>query len=38
MADSTSTKNKRRPARGGSGAGLTDEQNAEKGFTASKQL
>ncbi|MFF2369179.1 Dps family protein [Agromyces sp. NPDC058110] len=29
------TRNKRRPARG---AGLTDEQNAESGFTASKAL
>ena len=32
------TKNRRRPARGGSGAGLTDEQNAERGFTASAEL
>lgn len=32
------TRNRRRPARGGSGAGLTDEQNAESGFTASKEL
>ena len=32
----TSTGNKRRPAR--SGAELTEEQNAESGFTASKQL
>jgi len=33
---STSTRNKRRPAR--SGAELTSEQNAESGFTASQQL
>ena len=33
---STSTRNKRRPAR--SGAELTKEQNAESGFTASQQL
>lgn len=32
---STTTKHKRRPARG---AALTEEQNAERGFTASKQL
>ena len=32
----TPTRNKRRPAR--SGAELTKEQNAEKGFTASKEL
>lgn len=32
------TKNRRRPARGGSGAGLTEEQNAESGFTASAEL
>lgn len=33
-----STKNRRRPARGGAGAGLTKEENAESGFTASQQL
>ncbi|MDQ1124768.1 Dps family protein [Microbacterium trichothecenolyticum] len=32
------TKNRRRPARGGSGAETTDEQNAEKGFQASEKL
>ena len=32
------TKNRRRPARGGSGPETTDEQNAEKGFQASEQL
>ncbi|WP_159498807.1 Dps family protein [Microbacterium sp. 18062] len=32
------TRNRRRPARGGSGAELTGEQNAERGFTASKEL
>ncbi|MCC4907419.1 Dps family protein [Microbacterium sp. cx-59] len=32
------TRNQRRPARGGSGAGLTGEQNAERGFTASESL
>lgn len=31
----TTTKNRRRPSKG---AGLTDEQNEEKGFTASAQL
>lgn len=35
MASATTTKNKRRPAKG---AGLTDEQNRESGFSASKQL
>jgi starvation-inducible DNA-binding protein len=35
MATTTTTKNKRKPARG---ARLTDEQNAESGFTASKDL
>ncbi|GAA5031066.1 Dps family protein [Microbacterium fluvii] len=35
MATSTTTKNKRKPARG---ARLTDEQNAESGFSASKAL
>ena len=34
----SSTKNRRRPARGGAGAGLTKEENAERGFTASQQL
>ncbi|MDZ5144703.1 Dps family protein [Microbacterium testaceum] len=32
------TKNRRRPARGGSGPQTTDEQNAEKGFQASEKL
>ncbi len=32
------TKNRRRPAKGGSGAELTKEQNAESGFTASATL
>lgn len=32
------TKNRRRPARGGSGAETTDEQNTEKGFQASEKL
>ncbi|GAB3602733.1 Dps family protein [Microbacterium aureliae] len=31
-------RNRRRPAKGGSGAELTAEQNAESGFTASQQL
>ena len=35
MATTTATKNKRKPAHG---ARLTDEQNAEKGFTASEVL
>ncbi|WEK12986.1 MAG: DNA starvation/stationary phase protection protein [Candidatus Microbacterium phytovorans] len=35
MATTTTTKNKRKPARG---ARLTDEQNAESGFSASKAL
>lgn len=35
MAAATTTKNKRRPARG---ASLTKEQNAESGFAASKEL
>jgi starvation-inducible DNA-binding protein len=35
---STATRNRRRPARGGAGAGLTAEQNAENGFTASEEL
>lgn len=35
MATTTATKNKRKPAHG---ARPTDEQNAEKGFTASKAL
>jgi starvation-inducible DNA-binding protein len=38
MTTTTETRNRRRPARGGSGAGLTDEQNAESGFTASREL
>ncbi|MDT0180401.1 DNA starvation/stationary phase protection protein [Microbacterium sp. ARD31] len=39
-AKSTATpaRNRRRPAKGGTGAELTDEQNAESGFTASKEL
>lgn len=37
-ASTASTKNRRRPARGGSGAGLTKEQNAEHGFRASESL
>ncbi len=32
------TKNRRRPARGGSGPETTDEQNAERGFQASEKL
>lgn len=32
------TKNRRRPARGGSGPETTDEQNAEQGFQASEKL
>ena len=35
MATTTATKNKRKPAHG---ARLTGEQNAEKGFTATKEL
>ncbi|WP_447590233.1 Dps family protein [Microbacterium lacticum] len=35
MASTTATKNKRKPAHG---ARLTNEQNAERGFTASKEL
>jgi len=39
VAEETSTKkNSRRPARGGAGAKLTKEQNAENGFRASKEL
>lgn len=38
MTTSTAPRNQRRAARGGSGAGLTDEQNAESGFQASQQL
>jgi starvation-inducible DNA-binding protein len=34
----TASKNRRRPAKGGAGAGLTEEQNAESGFTASAEL
>ncbi len=34
----SATRNRRRPARGGSGAGLTQEENAEHGFTASQEL
>jgi starvation-inducible DNA-binding protein len=37
-ANDTATRNRRRPARGGAGAGLTKEENAESGFTASQQL
>ncbi|WP_243231596.1 Dps family protein [Microbacterium sp. CIAB417] len=35
---SSTTRNRRRPAKGGAGAGLTEEQNAESGFTASQEL
>jgi starvation-inducible DNA-binding protein len=35
---SSTTRNRRRPAKGGAGAGLTKEQNAESGFTASQEL
>ncbi|MDR6200695.1 MULTISPECIES: Dps family protein [unclassified Microbacterium] len=35
---SSTTRNRRRPAKGGAGAGLTEEQNAESGFTASQKL
>jgi len=35
---STASRGKRRAARGGAGAELTPEQNAEKGFTASESL
>ncbi|QKJ20195.1 Dps family protein [Microbacterium hominis] len=35
---STAPRNARRPAKGGSGAKLTGEQNAESGFQASKAL
>ncbi|QEW04058.1 Dps family protein [Microbacterium lushaniae] len=35
---SAPTRNRRRPARGGAGAGLTKEENAESGFTASAEL
>ncbi|SIT70316.1 Dps family protein [Microbacterium sp. RU33B] len=38
MPTQTALKNRRRAARGGSGAKLTDEQNAESGFRASKKL
>lgn len=38
MADKTPTRNRRRAARGGTGAKLTAEQNAESGFRASKRL
>lgn len=34
----STAKNRRRPARGGAGAKLTQEQNAESGFHASEQL
>ena len=34
----TSTRGRRRPAKGDAGAALTDEQNAESGFQASKEL
>ena len=37
-AKKTPTKNRRRAARGGAGAQLTNEQNAESGFRASKAL
>lgn len=38
MATKAATKNRRRAARGGTGAQLTKEQNAESGFHASKAL
>jgi starvation-inducible DNA-binding protein len=44
MATTTASKNtaparnRRRPAKGGAGAGLTQEENAERGFRASQQL
>ena len=34
----TAPRNRRRPAKGGSGAGLTATENAESGFTASAKL
>lgn len=37
-AASAPARNRRRPAKGGSGAGLTKEENAEKGFRASAEL
>lgn len=37
-APAKSTSNRRRAAKGGTGAKLTDEQNAESGFRASKTL
>ncbi len=37
-AGASTAGNKRRPARGGGGAELTSEQNAERGFTASEAL
>ena len=37
-ASPSASRNKRRAARGGAGAELTDEQNAEQGFTASESL
>jgi starvation-inducible DNA-binding protein len=37
-SQSAATKSKRRTARGGVGAALTPEQNAERGFTASETL
>ena len=38
MATEATAGNRRRTARGGAGAKLTKEQNAEKGFRASKEL
>ncbi|MET0735675.1 MAG: DNA starvation/stationary phase protection protein [Microbacterium sp.] len=38
MAETAASKNRRRAARGGSGAKLTKEQNKESGFRASKEL
>ncbi|MDQ1128474.1 hypothetical protein QE381_000602 [Microbacterium sp. SORGH_AS 888] len=37
-AKPAATRNRRRPARGGEGAQLTKDQNAERGFTASAEL
>lgn len=37
-ATQETTKNRRRPARGGNGPETTEEQNAESGFQASEQL
>ncbi|MFT4212111.1 MAG: DNA starvation/stationary phase protection protein [Microbacterium sp.] len=37
-SSAAATRNRRRPAKGGEGAELTKEQNAEHGFTASQEL